>query len=46
MTTCVLDACALIALLRNEPGGAEVRSLTCFRVAASECAFYQVGAES
>lgn len=27
MMTCVLDACALIALLRSEPGSEEVRSL-------------------
>jgi len=46
MTTCVLDACALIALLRNEPGGADVRSLLadeaccCFIHADNLCEVY------
>ena len=46
MTTCVLDACALIALLRNEPGGGEVRSLLtdeachCFIHAVNLCEVY------
>jgi len=46
MTTCVLDACALIALLRNEPGGAEVRALLadeaccCFIHAVNLCEVY------
>ena len=46
MTTCVLDACALIALLRNEPGGEEVRALLadeaccCFIHAVNLCEVY------
>jgi len=46
MTTCVLDACALIALLRNEPGGGAVRSLLaddecrCFIHAVNLCEVY------
>ncbi len=46
MKTCVLDACALIALLRNEPGGEEVRSLLaddesrCFIHAVNLCEVY------
>lgn len=46
MTTYVLDACALIALLRNEPGCEEVRSLLvdsdtlCFIHAVNLCEVY------
>jgi len=46
MITCVLDACALIALLRSEPGGEEVRSLLaddecrCFIHAVNLCEVY------
>lgn len=46
MMTCVLDACALIALLRNEPGSGEVRSLLadeacrCFIHAVNLCEVY------
>ena len=46
MMTCVLDACALIALLRSEPGGEEVRSLLaddkcrCFIHAVNLCEVY------
>jgi len=46
MRTCVLDACALIALLRSEPGGGEIRSLladetcSCFIHAVNLCEVY------
>ena len=46
MMTCVLDACALIALLRSEPGCGEVRSLLadeacrCFIHAINLCEVY------
>jgi len=46
MMTCVLDACALIALLRSEPGGGDVRSMLaddecrCFIHAVNLCEVY------